>query len=276
LFLSTGSQLCLMLWGAIVSLHEDWAKAHRWWVLSVFVVLVAIGVGATIKQSVKSAQEMTTANTKLSGSIDALRVSSDENARLARLNSELQGRLLDQSTTVSDLAKQAINSTTGGDNFCYMNVESVALQRGLVVPIFHHYGKYPLYDVEARIFDIITADLLGEQHPGGGDSAASIGAVTLTVPIGNVPVNAAFTPNNPPVIFSLKSRDTLAFNVFFHSRNGFWRQNLRGRWIDGAWRMASQVVMDDSKGRNRVLRRNVDRLYPRDKRGGVVWDIDRK
>ena len=251
-----------------MSLHEDWAKAHRWWALSVFVVLAAVGLWATIEQSRKATRETTKANTRLSDSLDALRVSSDENARLARLNTELQGKLLLQSEAISGLSKQAIATTTGADSFCFMSVEHHSMKRGAPKPTFHHVGRYPLYEVRARIVDIDKDDAV--RSADGSVSLAAVTAASFNVNVGNLAPDAILLPINTTI--PLTRNDRAYYNVFFDSpRNGFWHQNFRAVLVDGEWRIASQVWRFVGK-QAKVIWREVHPKCPRDAQGRVVWN----
>jgi hypothetical protein len=166
LLIAALAQLFLVLWGALVSLREDWAKRHRWLVLSAFAVLGFIGLVATAKQAGESAA----ANAKLAGSLDKLGTSTQEISRMTVLNTELQQRLLDSSKTVASLARENINAVTGGRSYPIItpitalpvkDQNTLALQAFVV-------GENTLMDVQYRIIEgkppyIPTADdLKGE------------------------------------------------------------------------------------------------------------------
>ncbi|MEJ7606336.1 MAG: hypothetical protein WKF37_08720 [Bryobacteraceae bacterium] len=128
----------IALLGSLVSLHPPVKRWHKFTLAAVFIGLAAGGMVLVVQQS----NETAVANTKLSNAIQQLSASTIQ-------TSKLQEKLLSQSDTISDLARQGITTATGGDSFCYM-----AIVNGN--PIFLHSGKFPLYDVTARIVDLVS------------------------------------------------------------------------------------------------------------------------
>jgi hypothetical protein len=69
--------------------------------------------------------------------------------------SHFNTRLAQKNQEIAELQLESANAITGGDSFAYMSVmvpdpKSAAT----IIPVFVHKGKYPLYDVEARIVDL--------------------------------------------------------------------------------------------------------------------------
>jgi hypothetical protein len=153
-------QVLLGLWGAIVSLHEDWAKQHRAWVLSGFVVLSIVGVYITIMQSARSAKETAEANTKLATSLSSLAtVTASVSAEQAR-NVKLQERLLVQGRQIGLLATEISGEVTGRGTYCYFRAQ---FSRGTGSPTTYPVGifvkgKYPMRNVYALLFESVPGD----------------------------------------------------------------------------------------------------------------------
>jgi uncharacterized membrane protein len=125
------AQALLVIFGAIVTLKEEWAKRRQGPVISVFVVLGVIGLLATVEQGGESSR----ANDKLATSIQDLGQATREIGRVTRLNTDLQTKLLAQEETISSLAKRGIGSVTGGNSFCYLKLLSRDTEDGSFVLI---------------------------------------------------------------------------------------------------------------------------------------------
>lgn len=106
-----------MILGAVVSLQEKWSKNHRWPLIAVFALLGMAGIWASNQQSVKSAKDNSAASAKLETSLTNLQTATAQISRLQSLNTELQQRLLASSRTVTELSKETLAQTTGGDTF---------------------------------------------------------------------------------------------------------------------------------------------------------------
>ncbi len=177
---------------------------------------------------------------------------SDFNANLNQKNEE-----------IAQLQKENASAITGGDGFCWMAFQVVGLNGELVnahnmpddlmlVPNFVHQGKYPLYDVSARIVDI---DELKKN--------VTLGTV---VHIGNMTPGFAATTG---VRIRHHGKD-FSFNIFYVGRNGSWLQELRMRWVGDGWASASKVTEGLGGGKELLL--EISQNYPRAANGEVEWD----
>ena len=124
LLASAIAQLFLLVLGLVVTLQEEWAKKHKWILIGAFVVFGGIAFVATMIQGRSSAK----AATDLAVSLQKLSAASIETQRQTALNTKLQGQLVSQSNTITDLANRNIASVTGGDSFCYADFMGTADQ----------------------------------------------------------------------------------------------------------------------------------------------------
>ncbi len=163
------AEFVLMLLGAVVALQEDWAKAHRWWILAAFAVVGMSGMYATMK----TAQQSAVANSKLSTSIAQLRDSTAEISRVTALNTSLQEKLLGQSSSIAKLAEESFRTITGADSFPYIAPQPATYPGPVPLFVWDH-GKYMLNGVTLTIrrsddFNFFQTPLdIGILHPGWG------------------------------------------------------------------------------------------------------------
>jgi hypothetical protein len=175
------------------------------------------------------------------------------NARLAQKNQE-----------IAELQLESANAITGGDSFAYMGVmvpdpKSAAT----IIPVFVHKGKYPLYDVEARIVDLEEFRRLTELK----DSLAASRAIQGTaLKVGNMTPGFSSTPGI--VLTHLSGRD-ISYNIFYVARNGSWIQTLRMRWVGDGWATADRIVGGPQR---KDIYRDIKSNYPLNTAGEVDWD----
>jgi hypothetical protein len=248
------AEFILTVVGAIVALHEEWAKLHRRLILSIFLI---VGLGGVVT-TLKTAQQSATASANLDASISQLSKSSAEIARVAALNTKLQEQLLVQSSQIVGLSKQAINSVTGGDSFAYISFTD--FQQGVARICAIHAGKFPLHNVSARVPDVNRFKEMVAQHVPLNKS--NISDVILN--IGDISANATIDVGALP----LRTGDHQDFNVFFYAQNGFWKQLIRLRWLMNHWVVATRVVGGNGR---KVLYEYVDPAFPLKNRK-VDWD----
>jgi hypothetical protein len=250
------SQLALVLMGVWIALHEDWAKRHRFLVLTAFIVAGFAGLYMTRQQSRQSGEDVAAAqrqaaeaNTKLSNTLEKINNQSNqigsqtgEISRVQSLNTELQnkllgqsGQLIDSSKQISDLSKEAINTTTGGESFCYMYVDTNTIT-GRAFPVFITLGKQPLYEVHARVADINAEDaILKRPHTINEMLGIQVNVGELS------PITAKMQFDQ---VIPLSDPSRVDFNVFFDARNGTWTELLRMRKVGKNWIEAIRVLRD--------------------------------
>jgi hypothetical protein len=245
---SAASQAVLAFLGIVVSLHEDWAKQRRGLLLIVFIILGTVGLLATMRQSTVSARDAA----KLDTALSSLQQSTDESTRLQNLNTKLQEKLLASNKTIGNLARQSIDTVTGGDSFSYVHI-----QERFPYVVFIHKGKYPLSNVAARIVPFTNLPVPPDKLMG------------TSVPLGElIPGASVLGPGN--VRFSFSDSGYQNFNVFFTARNGFWTQFIRWQRLPGdKWVQATKVMADNS---TKTIYEEIDKEFPRNARGEVDWD----
>lgn len=165
LFLSVVALAGMTLLGIFVSLHPDraWVKQRRtaisliFGTLGIAGALVAsiqglranretFGIQGQLGQSVAKITQQDAELSRIRGELTKLR---EDSSRAQGLNTELQRKLLDQSSQLKDLAVQRVSEVTGGDGFAYLDLgssgpDSVGLQA-------HVSGSYNLRQVKYRI-----------------------------------------------------------------------------------------------------------------------------
>jgi hypothetical protein len=176
--------------------------------------------------------------------------------RQSNFNSDIRQK----NEEIARLQRENTSAITGGDSFCWMAFQMLTIDGNmpnaysmpedlLLAPFFAHVGKYPLYDVTARIVD---TDLL----PTNIQAAQSNGIV------GNMTPGFGMTSTTR---IRHHGKD-FNFNVFYVARNGSWIQHLRMRWVGDGWATASKVL----RGKE-VLYREVSANFPRTENGTVDW-----
>jgi hypothetical protein len=269
------SQLVLVLMGVGIALHEDWAKRHRFLVLTAFIVAGFVGLYLTRQQSRQSLQEVAEAqrqaaeaNAKLSNTLERINNQSvqignqtGEIQRVQGLNTDLQnkllgqsGQLLNSSRQISELSKEAINTTTGGESFCYMYLDWHTLDHPF--PVFMSLGKQPLYDVHARVTDLKNFDAAMKRP----HSLAEI--LGLQIDVGDL------TPTLAKMQFDktipLSDPERADFNIFFDARNGSWNEFLRMRKVGNGWVEAIQVSRDVFHKKGKTTVKTIFEQIPKD------------
>jgi hypothetical protein len=167
--------------------------------------------------------------------------------------SNFNAAIIEKNAEIARLQRESANAITGGDSFAYMLLSVGDPNTGAtVVPVFVHHGKYPLYDLEARIVDLdaprTTENLrgrvfqIGSLTPGFSTSTAA-----LAHPSG---------------------RD-LSYNVFFVARNGAWTQQLRMRLVGDGYAIANKIT---GLAEGKEIFRDVSQNYPRGPDGEVEWE----
>lgn len=168
---------------------------------------------------------------------------------LASVETRLQNLIGELETQTREIT----HYTTGGDSFCYFGASINGNIANLAVV---HEGKYPLYNVEARIVDLSKFDAaMTSGNPFAADT---------NIRIGDIAQNQAMFAHS----MDLGTGDFHDFNIFFTARNGFFNQLLRFRRVGGNWISATSVTSMalSALDKNPVLQR-VPEGYPVDADG---------
>jgi hypothetical protein len=256
--------------GGIVSAHAPQKIWQKVLYASAFVLLGVVGLFFVVKQSNETAvasADLTNALGNLGKSTAQIASDQKETVRIQSENTALQERLLAQSGMISKLAEEGINSTTGGSGYCYMSFPGNTMGLQASNPIFLNMGKFPLYDISARIVDLVKEERLKESNK-NVDPIEAMALAGTKVIIQHLAVNAAYSSG--VVIPFTPDAQQRSFNIFFDARNGFWSEELRYRFVSGHWTIAYRMSNIDPKTHKRV--EVVSNDFPRGKNGDVDWD----
>jgi hypothetical protein len=149
-------------------------------------------------------------------------------------------------------AKEITHYTTGGDSYCYFGV---GVNGNTATWTVVHQGKYPLYNVGARIVDL-------SQFQAAMNSGNPFAADT-NLRIGDIGQSQAAQVHS----MDLGSGNARDFNVFFSARNGFYTQLLRFRRVNGKWLSATSVTFMAPAFQTNPALHKVDHGYPLDAHG---------
>ena len=235
LWISAGTQLLLVILGAVVSLQEEWAKKNKWVLIATFTALGMAGIYASNQQSLKSAREGAEANGKLSGSLSDLERSTKEIARLQNLNTDLQQRLLTSSRTITDLSKETLAQTTGGDSFPDVFPVRTDSCGGLGLAVVAH-GKHNLLDLSVGV----QSHMQRVDPASWADRLNSAVGVSVPMVWGNHMEELAICihPESDPDMFQINTR----------ARNGEWVEMLTFKKAADGW--TSTRIVSDWYGHN--------------------------
>jgi hypothetical protein len=145
-----------------------------------------------------------------------------------------------------------LNVMTGGNSYCYFTFNLDGL------PKVAQRGKYTLYDLHANFLDAKQSFIVGTEW-----------LVGSPLTLGEVSVGGGRIISNLEKPSDLNSKDQLNLRIFFGARNGFWREEYRGRYVDGKWTEAIKVL----KGKGEiVIFEKIDKQFPRGANGEVAWN----
>jgi hypothetical protein len=244
------AQLCLALWGGFVTVNKPWAEKHKVLVLCVIFVLVSTGLSATLYQSHRSAL----ASLDLTNALGRLAKAADESTRVNQLNTQLQQRLLEQSSSIGILSTRAIDIATGGDSFCYIDIGRAEYipKDSLDIALLGE-GNFPLSQISIRIvdLDVLDASLLEgrakhEMYFNFPLPDHYTGRLRRIGAIDRIPANV----------------DSKRFSIFINASNGVYTQILRLRRVDGAWLSATRVTASYYDARAGIVLDRADKGFP--------------
>src|SRR5258708_39917263 len=98
--------------------------------------------------------------------------------------SNFNNTLAEKNNEIAQLKLESANAITGGNSFAYMVLQVPDPKTGsAAIPIFVHQGKYPLYDLQARIVDLDEHTRLTEQRE---FTAATTALLGTSLQVGNL------------------------------------------------------------------------------------------
>ncbi|HZE57850.1 MAG TPA: hypothetical protein VE031_08340 [Chthoniobacterales bacterium] len=129
----------------------------------------------------------------------------------------------EKSDKIAALNEQIAGLVTGGDSFCYFVITSIdPSNTGRLLAINH--GKFPLYEVAARIVDLQKFEAKKDNL-----TLQNLFADDINVQVGSIAADLAGLQGS----FPLGEGDRHDYNIFFSARNGLSTQLLRLRKING-------------------------------------------
>jgi len=154
--------------GVVVSLRGPVPLWEKLVYASACVFLAVVGVKLTIQQSNETAK----ASQNLSDTLVKVTTSTQEIERLEGLNTQLQQKLILQSSTISKLAQDSFANIMGTDSFPYIVPQPSPYPQPIPLFIWDH-GKHLLSGVTVTIrrstdFNYHTPIDVGVLHPGWG------------------------------------------------------------------------------------------------------------
>lgn len=149
-------------------------------------------------------------------------------------------------------AQEITHYTTGGDSYCYFGV---GINGNTATWTVVHQGKYPLYNVCARIVDLSLFQV--------AMNSGNIFDADTNFKIGDIGQSQAVLVHS----MDLGSGNARDFNVFFSARNGFYTQLLRFRCVNGKWLSATSVTPMAPACQTNQVHHKVDPGYPLDVHG---------
>ena len=178
--------------------------------------------------------------------------------RLQSANNDLQKQVLELSQSNAKLTEDSINTTTGGDSFCFGNINFQSEKPFL---IFMHSGRYPIYDVQVRVVDMNKRTSMS----GPGSVVCETGFTVL--PVGGAAQGPEFT-------IPLSGADTQRFRLVFNARNGRWNENLVIHRGKVKWSCALRVWPKETNPPTRPVKpifEFVESDLPLNAKGEVDW-----
>jgi hypothetical protein len=174
--------------------------------------------------------------------------------------SGLNRELATKSDEISRLSVRGLKTLTGGDSLSILHVGNRKDPAGPLLTVLHR-GDFPLYDLVVGITDIERRETAVE---------------TLRKQNRPVAFEEMFTPHYrftigtlaPGTSATLRGRlpalkgDQQMFEVQFSARNGLWKQFIAFRFVDGEWKMYTDVYREPRQPHFKSLYKAEDKGYP--------------
>ncbi|MBZ0168231.1 hypothetical protein MELA_02294 [Candidatus Methylomirabilis lanthanidiphila] len=165
--------------------------------------------------------------------------SAEKDREIARLNAEIQSQI------------------TGGDSFCYVRTTSVKPGGDPVIVVIHK-GKFPLYDVQIRIWEPAQLKSFSYDELMRSSTILNLGNLSPGVVALQGP-------------YKLNGRSEVALAAQITARNGSFQQTLLVKKVKGEWLSAVKVSkLVDESGKGPLLE-EADNGFPRGTDGAIAW-----
>ena len=180
-------------------------------------------------------------------------------------------KILAKTEQAADTATEAVDTMSGGNSFCYVEIGRSSDPRVReVLPVVVVVGKYPLSDVTMRVVDYLAFKRdFSALLPSGLTPNAAANLDSKTSSLGNIPVAGKALFGSMGI--NLDSNAEQNYNIEFFARNGNWREHLRSRKIGDKWAYAIRVSRFAAKGeKSPPVFQKIDKLLL-NKDGNFDW-----
>jgi hypothetical protein len=228
--------LLMAVLGGVVSAH---APDKGWQKILYFFGFIALGI-AGMCFVFRQSNETTVANRDLSHSIHDLSVSSQETARLQRLNTDLQNKLLAQAGAISRLTQENADLITGGNSYPFILpiLGKIDNLPGFPLTIVVR-GKHDLLDVSIAVSSPIQ-DVTGTNPPKTESRETFLQAWNA-----GSSTNLRFASHSQATILPLRIEPVGERDVFYVGttcRNGYFWERLVMKRFGDAWMVESEKI----------------------------------
>jgi hypothetical protein len=253
LLLAVGATLMPLFWEKVGVIGK------MFWIAMLF-ALLAIEYRAIDKDRMDGAaaenQRRTAENAEFQKIADGLTTSIRQSQEQFVATMDKSNRAIGLQMTAVDELSINLDTLTGADSFCYLGFTT-----GQQYLPFVHIGKFPLYEVSARIVDLDQSGRIKQGNLMG-----------VTVSVGDMIRGHASIQPLPNGLGS--SPDYFNANVFFNARNGDWMELLREQRVNGKLVRAMRVVgRFTSLKKEKPLCETIDPEFPREPNGDIDSDF---
>ena len=270
----------LALVAGIMSLRPEmhvWEKCAWIVVLITFAILEvhAIGVSDKHNEDIRDAQ-----NSAFNGIATKLTESDRVNKQHFDETMGGVGTVYDKTKQAADTAKEAVNTITGGNGYCYIDLDqgfSFNRDTGRVMPMVNVVKAKVLWRVSVRVLDYKA--FKADTRPISTEEMINGGLLTRDATITQLgDLKLGPSPLFQNMGFSTDEHADNDYIVEFWAINGTWKEEMHYRFIDGKYLKAIRVVwlnfppdFDTDKTTETIRREEVSPEYPRGKDGKVEW-----
>lgn len=178
--------------------------------------------------------------------------------------SKFERELREKSDKIAELSAENSMFVTGGNSYCYIVFSKPNLNSNSSIIMLVTEGKYPLYDVNVRIVDLVKFNEINKNLQ--NQTFEEIIKSDLIYNAGNLTPKHAL----PLGRINLPNEDEANFNIFITARNGSINELLRMKRINGEWFSAIKIYKIDG-AEQKLLLEKIDDKYPKNSEGMIDW-----
>jgi hypothetical protein len=166
---------------------------------------------------------------------------------------------------IRELTDLALNTATGGKNFCYMTIDELTPKSNEYAITVYNNGEYPMYNVQMKIFDLILFPELRNKDFSQLVHLFPMPRGKWITDLGELSPHSVSSPK--PI--QLINVNELIYYVNFSARNGVVHEKFRMKRVGGKWLKAIQVFRFENGKYNKIFEQ-IDKNYPRSKEDYVL------